>query len=414
MSATVTITINTLRTFPMGNPNRGDDNQVKRAVFGRVERTYRSPQNRKALQRRHRGPYGLDGLLRRIAAEHGLENVEKSIRTREIGKIVGDALENLEDLDPARVKPIATMIAKKITGTTKDKENGPIVVLGAAEAHAIGEVARQIHSSWKEEKDKEAQDNELARLAKLAEKLLKEKWKELASARKIAFCGIDGALFGTMATAPLRPAARSAVAYGFEFSVHPATRFQDAFVALDDFATASAHMDVHSRASGTHYGDIMIDIRQLIENVTADTRIQRGEKDWREAPEDDFAIAALIASYLVRVNEEANITAVHSNSAGAVRADLIYIEICTAAPHNYANAFLDPVREQDVVRQASARLSKFASSYRSKYGHVKSSAWIAPNPDAEEGFSLTDATQLETLDQLCEWVRQNVMALRQV
>ena len=87
--------------------------------------------------------------------------------------------------------------------------------------------------------------------------------------------GLDAAIFGRMVTSDVMARTDSAVHVAHSFTVHAEETEPDYFSALDDLVAAegalgSGHINTSELTSGLFYAYVVIDLRQLVSNLSGD------------------------------------------------------------------------------------------------------------------------------------------------
>ena len=285
------IQVHTLRDYAVALPNRGQDGLAKRAPYGGVERQRISSQSIKATLRDsddlvRTGPDGtlVPDQLADLARQLGLET---SVRSALIGdRLIRPDLVNAglpEEEAAAWTDALMGLWRREGAATADDT---PLVV-GRQECRALVEAALSMRvAGLKPDASKEIRPlfEKAAALRKAPETVQ----KAIAALRAMkSHAGIDGAMFGRMATGVGVYNVDSAVHVAHALTVHPIQSVSDFFSVqdqlkdLDSDDRGGSHINTSELTSGLFYGYLVIDLRQLCEPRRVYRRLQllRGWSD---------------------------------------------------------------------------------------------------------------------------------------
>ncbi len=343
-------------------PVRGADGLAKRALYGGVERQRLSSQSVKAHLRE---TTGIPGSMADLASALG---TEMSVRSAIIGSnLITPELkkQGLKDEEAAKwadavmalfqsgkKKPASEATAptksKKAKVDTKSedeeiKEDEPddtattgdagrqILTLGKQEIAALTAVAVALHN---EKKISPSEMRDLlgkATKRKGHSKKVQDALAALDAVRKHA--GLDGALFGRMATGIAVSRIDSAVHVGHALTTHAIQSSIDFFSAQDQLLdrdageTGGAHIGSRELASGVFYLPVVIDIEQVRKNCAGWTNDQ----------------IAKVVGWLVKSIGTITPAAMLGSTAPFTDPGEVVVEITNGQPVNAMGAFERPV-----------------------------------------------------------------------
>jgi len=338
--------------------NRDDVGLAKRMPFGGAIRTRISSQCLKRHWRTYEGTNSLKSL-----------QLPESIRSRHtFEKLI---LEPLVEEGVERDKAIACVKALQavITGSDEkdkkkkgeDSEKGSsfagakqILVFGMPEIKYLKDVARKACADVSEPKGfldyfKKSKD-------------LKENLRGLYCAS-----GLDAALFGRMVTSDYLARCDAAVHVAHAFTVHEAMAEPDYFTAVDDLTEQSeelgaGHINTTELTSGLYYLYVVVDVPQLISNITGkkfDSTIP--------IPREELELAGMVADSLLHTIATVSPGAKKGSTAPYSYASLVLAEIGEAQPRSFANAFLDPVKPPQLLEKTYAALARHVGDIDKMY-----------------------------------------------
>ena len=330
------IQIHMLQNYAPSNLNRDDTGSPKTAVFGEVLR----------------GRISSQCLKRSIRLSETFEEAFKddellATRTRLLPELIRDELQAM-GVDSETTQAIVVRVPE--IGSESGRGRGKVGDDEALQTRQLIFVGR----------------NELR---PLAEKLLEQyeqlgdkNWKKAKIATVTEALGpslplsVDVAMFGRMTTSAAFEDVSAAVQVAHALSVNALAQEFDYFTAVDDISGESgAGMigDVEYNSS-TYYKYLNIHWEQLCENLGEDTEVARRA-----------ATALLEAAATAQPSGKQNTFAAHNLP------DLILVEVRNRnLPVNYANAFLEPARQnhkKSLVDDAVDKLSSYVARVGQTY-----------------------------------------------
>lgn len=343
-------------------PVRGADGLAKRALYGGVERQRLSSQSVKAHLR---VSTGVPGSMADLAASL---DTEMSVRSALIGPnliapalvekhgLTHDAASNWADAVMALFQSGKKAPAREAVATKKSKkakaeaesEDGELNEDGSEDATTTSDAGRQILTLGKQEiaaliavavaldKEKVAPSEMRDLLGKATKRKSHAKNVQVALAaldtmRKHA--GLDGALFGRMATGIAVSRIDSAVHVGHALTTHAIQSTVDFFSAQDQLLdrdageTGAAHIDSRELTSGVFYLPVVIDVEQIRKNCAGWTN-------------DEIA---KVVSWLVKSIATITPAAMLGSTAPYTEPGEVVVEITKGQPVNAMGAFERPV-----------------------------------------------------------------------
>jgi CRISPR system Cascade subunit CasC len=357
------IIIHRIFSLSVSLPVRGADGLAKRALYGGFQRQRLSSQSVKAHLR---AATGLSGSMADLAEMLG---TEMSVRSALIGeRRVAPALEK-RGLEPEEAEQWATAVMElfqsgkeKTSAETaaprrrRRKQSAEVVEEDADEAEVEGqtdtteaaEAGRQVLTLGEAEIDAlttvaailSQNDIEPSEMRGLLEKPTKRKDQPkdvqdalatLDATRKHA--GLDGALFGRMATGIALSRVDSAVHVGHALTTHPIQSSVDFFSAQDQLLnreageSGGAHIGSRELTSGVFYLPVVIDLAQMRKNFVGYTS----------------ADIAKIVAWLVKCVATVTPAAMLGSTAPFTDPGQVIVEVTNGQPVNAMGAFEHPV-----------------------------------------------------------------------
>ena len=250
------IQIHSLHSYPAALINRDDAGLAKRLPLGNAVRTRISSQCLKRHWRIADDPHGLSALdvPMAVRSRGTLELIRKRIVEKDIPEALAQtAVEALRDGG----------LVDKSGRDRKGQEalyTGQAVLMGKAEVDYLVERCTTLAA--------EHTDADALRAAVLA--TLKDEKKNIAALKHGS--GLESALFGRMVTSDVLASRDAAVYVAHAFTVHKAQVENDYFTVVDDLIQESGELGSAGifdteLASGLYYGYVVVDVRQLIENL---------------------------------------------------------------------------------------------------------------------------------------------------
>jgi len=347
-------------SLPVSLPVRGADGLAKRAVYGGVERQRLSSQSVKAHLRAGTGLN--NGSMGELAATLG---TEMSVRSALIGpRKIAPALEQ-HGLNPEEVSEWAhAVMALFQTGKEKAPAQAAASKKGkkaaaveseevddedeAAAAEAAEAPGRQVLTLGTKEIDAlttvaaTLYENKvpLKEMRHLVEKSAKRKGQKtpvqdaLAALDAMrAHAGLDGALFGRMATGIALSRVDSAVHVGHALTTHAIQSSVDFFSAQDQLLdresgeTGGAHIGSRELTTGVFYLPVVIDLQQIRKNCAG----------WTDAE------VAKVIGWLVKSVATVTPAAMLGSTAPFTDPGEVVVEVTNGQPVNAMGAFERPV-----------------------------------------------------------------------
>lgn len=188
----------------------------------------------------------------------------------------------------------------------------------------------------------------------------------------VAGGGIDAALFGRMTTSDMLARLDAAVHVAHAFTVHAQSAETDYFAAVDDLVqeqgeTGSGHIGEAELTSGLFYLYVVVDLPQLVSNLTG-----CAAADWRGA---DPALAQDVVRRLVPLIATTSPGAKLGATAPYAHAEFVLGELGDRQPRSLANAFFDPLalvapagEEASILARAVGRMAGHLDALDRMYG----------------------------------------------
>lgn len=378
--------IHTLTPYAAALLNRDDIGRAKRLPFGGADRTRISSQCLKRHWRRAVGEWSLNEIGTLSVRSRHIFDWVIAPKLRERG-LADDAIVAVltalkDEILGKSEKPETPKQAAKKTAKTdavaaesfKALQTEQVIVLGQPEIAFIADSAAAIAKKAGNARDqtKEVKDYLKANRANLA--------------ALTAASGLDAALFGRMVTSDILARGDAAIHVAHAFTVHGEDAEPDYFTAVDDLTAeqgelGSGHINTSELTSGLFYGYVVVDLRQLVGNLSGDQALAR-------------AVGQRLVHLIARVSPGAKL----SSTAPYGYAELVLIEAGIRQPRSLANAFLKPVGKGDLQAEAVRRLSDYLGRFDRMY----------PGAEQRRAASLHDlsgcnAEPAESLDALAEW-----------
>jgi CRISPR system Cascade subunit CasC len=370
---TMLIQIHMLQNYAPSNLNRDDSGSPKSAFFGGHPRGRVSSQCLKRSIRRSQvfqEAFKADGLL--------------ADRTNRLPRLINTELEALGVAEAARQAIIKRLpeIGKREGSSSASEEDDKelktrmLVYLTPVEAT---EVAQKLWALYQEHGDKG--------FAKLAIGDIE------AAMSHAAPRSVDIAMFGRMTTSVAFENVQAAVQVAHALSTQRLVREFDYFTAVDDISgeTGAGMIGDVEFNSSTYYKYFNIHWESLVDNLGGESETALK------------AVTALIeAAALTQPSGKQNSTAAQNLP------DFVLVEVNEKnIPVSYANAFLKPAREgreNSLMQDSIAKLSKYAQQLRQAYELNGRRAYFSTEPDT----SLDSAENILSLPRLQAWAAQQI------
>ena len=393
--------IHALHSYSAALLNRDDSGLAKRMPFGDAVRTRISSQCLKRHWRvaedefslTHIGP---DALRSRNVIERAVMQP-----LHNTGEVSGDVLE-----------AVAKAFNVGVYGKTGDTEKGrQPLLLGLPEVEYLREKAKVLcekHSEDETAAQKVATGllvtdeqikaatgkakTELRDARNAATEMFGDEIQNFEAFRKSTSLpgGLVGALFGRMVTSDPAANIDASIHVAHAFTVHREESESDYFSVVDDLQQAdedagAAHIGDMELTAGLFYGYIVVDVPELVSNLSAD-------KD----------LAGKVVDHLVHLIATVSPGAKLGSTAPYSCADLMLIEAGARQPRSLANAFRSPRKAQ--VADATSALSQYLGKLDTAYG-AKETRRVMSVEDCD----IPNAERL-CLDDLAAWASRAVLS----
>jgi CRISPR system Cascade subunit CasC len=324
------LSIHQLIAYPGGRPlNCGEDGLPKTLTLSGIERTRISSQSAKRalrmaeMTRTNRDGTAQPDSLRDFGAR---VSIDPSHRTRHltdavlVPAFIKAGIEDAEDW--------AAAVSRSFGGAEAGGALEQPVVLGAGDVIRLGQIVKQAQATGLTAAKAITKKNDRTVV----------NIKLLAAVRDIAAqtqdAGLDGALFGRMATSDLLDRADAAVRVGHAISTGPHRVEADFFSTLDDYGSdgpGAAHINNKPLTSGLFYRHTSADLGRL---VSAFKSLSPAE-------------VASLAGWLVRALYRVGLTQRIAGDAGAQVPVEMTVDITAQPPLSAALAFETPIERRD-------------------------------------------------------------------
>ncbi|MCA8929417.1 MAG: type I-E CRISPR-associated protein Cas7/Cse4/CasC [Alphaproteobacteria bacterium] len=344
--------IHTLTGYAATLLNRDDIGRAKRLPFGGADRIRVSSQCLKRHWRTQAGEWSLAELgegrslrSRRIFSDIIAPRLaERDLSTEQI----------LNVLVPIRAAVLGESVKARATKAKKDAgepsldelHTEQVIVLGAPEVTYLTDLAAQLAQDSADETKKAVE-------AYFKSKDTRDNLKALTQG-----AGLDASLFGRMVTSDLMARTDAAIHVAHAFTVHAEEAEPDYFSALDDLLAAegelgSGHINTTELTSGLFYGYVVVDLRQLLKNLSGDREL-----------------AAEVVRRLVHLIATVSPGAKLGATAPYACAELVLAEAGERQPRTLANAFMEAVDHKggQVKVKAATALGDYLARFDAMYG----------------------------------------------
>lgn len=385
------IQIHTLHNYPAALLNRDDAGLAKRLPMGNAVRTRISSQCLKRHWRIADDRYALSAL-----------NVPMAVRSRGTllqirDRIVANGIEG--SLAQAAVEAMRDggLVDKAGKAKTGDEalKMGQAVLLGRAEIDYLVNRCTEL-----------AKDNSDEKLLREAvKKAMKEEKKNIEALKHGS--GLESALFGRMVTSDVLASRDASVYVGHAFTVHEAQVENDYFTVVDDLLQESGELGSAGifdteLASGLYYGYVVVDVRQLVENLEG---IKAQEVFAEGTGEEKRELAAKVVEHLLHLIATVSPGAKRGSTAPFDWAKFVLVEAGDWQPRSLASAFQDalPLRnegDKGLRLRAMESIGQEIGAMDDAYGMVPARRFLALD---ETSIPQAERTNL---DQLGRWVEE--------
>jgi CRISPR system Cascade subunit CasC len=353
------IQVHTLHTYPAALLNRDDAGLAKRLPYGNAVRTRISSQCLKRHWRVTDDPFALSalGVPMAVRSRATLDLIRGRIADNGVpGALAQAAAEALRDgglLDTA---------GRDRKGEEALK-TGQAVLMGRAEIdYLVRRCTELVHDNAGE-----------ATLKAAVLAMLKDEKKNIAALKHGS--GLESALFGRMVTSDVLAGRDAAIYVSHAFTVHEAQVESDYFTVVDDLLQetgelGSAGIFDTELASGLYYGYVVVDVRQLVENLEGiSAKDCFAESTLAERRE----LAGKVVQHLLHLIATVSPGAKRGSTAPFDWAKLMLVEAGDWQPRSLAGAFHDALPLQDdhggtIRARAVARLADEIAAMDGAYG----------------------------------------------
>lgn len=368
------VQLHILTSYPPANLNRDDLGRPKTAMLGGTNRLRISSQ---CLKRTWRTSDVFQNAL-----SGGL-----GIRTKEMGKFIYASLNTdkrlSEVLEESAGSPVAGIPLEQVDQKAKEKAKTIAGVFGKSKALPSKEADKKKLLENEPFVDLEIEQlahfgpEEIETIEKAIEKVRNEEKTEIKEIELLRhkLGAADIAMFGRMLAANPGFNVEAAVQVSHAVSVQKVSVEEDYFTAVDDLNrrdedAGAGHIGVHEFASGLFYLYLCADRDLLTSNLSGDT---------------DLATRSL------RALTEAALTTAPSGKqnsfASRAYASYALAEKGSNQPRSLAVAFLEPIKEGDMLRKAIEALQETKQNMDSVYGPCAASEYVL---DAHRGHGSKD------------------------
>ena len=388
------VQIHTLHTYPAALLNRDDAGLAKRLPLGNAVRTRISSQCLKRHWRVTDDPFALSRL-----------DVPMAIRSRGTLELISQRIQaNGISAPLAQAAAEALRESGLLDKGGKDKKGddalktGQAVLLGKPEIDYLVSRCSELARASADEK---------ALKADIA-KAMKDEKKNIEALKHGS--GLESALFGRMVTSDVLASRDAAVYVAHAFTVHQAQVENDYFTVVDDLLQeagelGSAGIFDTELASGLYYGYVVVDVRQLVENLEGDDFKDCFSPD---TPAERRELAGRVVENLVHLIATVSPGAKRGSTAPFDWAKFILVEAGDWQPRSLAGAFHNALPLEDksnsgTIRQrAIDRLAQEVASLDEAYGALLARRFLSLDPVEIAG---AEQTNLNTLG---EWTKEIV------
>jgi CRISPR system Cascade subunit CasC len=393
------VQIHLLQSLPPGNLNRDDTGQPKKCLFGGVTRGRISSQCQKRnIRRTPQFQEYLGG---------------GALRSRYLPKLVCDALalQGVDGFDDTEAAVLSGVLAKQFKSEKTGGEEGEASAAPKNEEKAT----KQVVFFTRAFVGKMVEDIASARNAKKVAKLTKGEKKDWYAgffktyrpeiARASEQLTPDIAMFGRMTTSDLLVDVEATCQVAHAISTHEAIIESDYFTAMDDLAVGPGAAYIGSSDTETSFFNAAVYYKYF--NIDVDAL--RDEKHLTEAFSREDA-AKLVGAFLeaaVRVNP----TGKQNAFAAHGMPELILVELSgTKQPISYANAFLQAVEGENLMKESAVALDTYITSVAAAYAPADTRRYLMKVGSAKDVAFKVDADACTTLDALVEQVKTALTA----
>ena len=364
------IQIHTLHNYSAALLNRDDAGLAKRLPMGDAVRTRISSQCLKRHWRVADDRHALSelGVPMAIRSRGTLELIRNRIRDNGIDESLAQAA--VEEL---RNAGLVDKAGKAKVGEDALKM-GQAVLLGRAEIDYL--VSRCTKLALENSDEKALRD--------AVNKAMTDKEEKKNIERMKHGSGMESALFGRMVTSDVLASRDASVYVGHAFTVHPAQVENDYFTVVDDLIQeagelGSAGIFDTELASGLYYGYVVVDVRQLVENLEG---IKAQETFAENTPDATRELAARVVKHLLHLIATVSPGAKRGSTAPFDWAKFMLVEAGDWQPRSLAGAFHDPLplnqgNDKSMRVRAVERITDEITAMDEAYGMVSARRFLS-------------------------------------
>jgi len=386
------IQIHTLHSYPAALLNRDDAGLAKRLPMGNAVRTRISSQCLKRHWRIADDRYSLSEL-----------DVPMAVRSRGTLVQIRDRIkENGVDAALAQIAVEAMRDAGLVDKAGKAKSGdealkiGQAVLLGKAEIDYLVDRCTELATEHTDEKA----------LREAVKLWLKDKDEKRNIATMKHGSGLESALFGRMVTSDVLSSRDASVYVGHAFTVHEAQVENDYFTVVDDLMQESGELGSAGifdteLASGLYYGYVVVDVRQLVENLEG---IQAKATFAKDTAVGKRELAARVVKHLLHLIATVSPGAKRGSTAPFDWAKFMLVEAGDWQPRSLASAFQDalPLTNNDngLRMRAMERIGREIAAMDDAYGMISARRFLSL-----DDVAVPQAERIN-LEQLGQWAEE--------
>jgi CRISPR system Cascade subunit CasC len=340
------------------------------------------------------------GLLDKAGKERRGEDALKTGQAVLMGKSEIDYLVR-------RCTGLAAQEIKKLAQQYEDENNQE-----NSEIDCIDYLVLMAQGSENQNHQREAVLKENLRRAVL--KMLEDKDEKKNIAALKHGSGLESALFGRMVTSDVLASRDAAIYVSHAFTVHKAQVENDYFTVVDDLLQETGEQESAGifdteLASGLYYGYVVVDVRQLIENLEG---IKTNDCFANTTPAENRELAAQVIKHLLHLIATVSPGAKRGSTAPFDWAKFMLLEAGDWQPRSLAGAFHDALplsnhNEEGTIRErAIKRMAQEIIAMDEAYGVSLSRRFLAVDPVEITGAKRANLTDLG--DWAAEIIRQGV------
>jgi CRISPR system Cascade subunit CasC len=367
------IQIHTLHTYPAALLNRDDAGLAKRLPLGNAVRTRISSQCLKRHWRVTDDRFSLSalGVPMAVRSRGTLEEIRKRIVENDVDESLA-----LAATEALRKGGLLDKAGKDRKGEEALK-TGQAVLMGMAEINYL--------VTWCTKLAQENEDEDSLREAVLTKMKDKNMKKNIAALKHGS--GLESSLFGRMVTSDILASRDAAIYVSHAFTVHEAQVENDYFTVVDDLLRetgelGSAGIFDTELASDLYYGYVVIDVRQLVENLEG---IKAQECFADSTPAERRELSGRVVQHLLHLIATVSPGAKRGSTAPFDWAKFMLVEAGDWQPRSLAGTFHDALplmkSEARTIRErAIQRLDSEIAAMDEAYGSHLARRFLALDP----------------------------------